>query len=141
MKARLFSTFVALLMVGCGGDTKKPAGDSLESNQSSAETAEVKTAQVPKINLDDKETLDGIIAEAIDSKNTQELDKDGDKLVYVQNQSTPYTGWRKRMDDNGQIRILSQYKDGRLDGLQIGWLEHGTEAGRRTFKNGEPISD
>ena len=43
MKKLLFTMFVALLMVGCGEDTKKPVGDSPESNQTSAETPPAKT--------------------------------------------------------------------------------------------------
>ena len=33
------------------------------------------------------------------------------------------------------------YKDGKWHGLQIVWYEDGTEMGRRTFKNGEPVED
>jgi len=108
MKNLLLTMFVALFMVGCGSPV-----------------------------FYDTKTLDEIIAEAIDFKNTQERGKDGDKLVYVQNQSTPYTGWRKRMDDNGQIRILSQYKDGRLDGLKTGWYENGDKKWEGNFKDGK----
>jgi formylglycine-generating enzyme required for sulfatase activity len=43
MKKLLVALFVALLMVGCGEDTKKPVGDSPESNQTSAETPPAKT--------------------------------------------------------------------------------------------------
>jgi len=51
MKKLLVIFIVALLMAGCGENTKKPAGDSLESNQSSAETPESKTAQDDKIKM------------------------------------------------------------------------------------------
>jgi formylglycine-generating enzyme required for sulfatase activity len=43
MNKLLAATFAALLMVGCGEDTKKPVGDSPESNQTSAETPPAKT--------------------------------------------------------------------------------------------------
>jgi formylglycine-generating enzyme len=43
MKKLLAAMLVALLMVGCGEDTKKPVGDSPESNQASAETPPAKT--------------------------------------------------------------------------------------------------
>ena len=45
------------------------------------------------IDLDDKETLDGIIAEAIDYKKLQRRGKEGKELLYAPNQQTPYTGW------------------------------------------------
>ena len=66
MKATLFAMFVALLMVGCGEDSKKPTEDSPESNESSADTPIVKSPEVGGIDLDDKETRVKIIAEAID---------------------------------------------------------------------------
>jgi cell division protein FtsB len=46
MKKLLAAMFVALLMVGCGEDSKKPGGDSPESNQSSAETPVAKTTSL-----------------------------------------------------------------------------------------------
>ena len=55
MKKLLAAMFVALLMVGCGEDTKKPAGDSPESNQSSAEIPPDKTAEVAKVVVDGDE--------------------------------------------------------------------------------------
>ena len=50
MKKLLTAMFVALLMVGCGGDDKS-GSDSPESNQTSAETTPVKPAAVAKIDL------------------------------------------------------------------------------------------
>ena len=55
--------FVALLMVGCGDP-----------------------------DLDDKETLDKVIAEAIDWLKL-EFNKKGEKLAHAPNQETPYMGW------------------------------------------------
>ena len=54
MKKLLAAMFVALLMVGCGEDTKKPAGDSPESNQTSAESPPAKTAEVGGIDFAEK---------------------------------------------------------------------------------------
>jgi hypothetical protein len=115
MKKLLAATFVALLMVGWKEDTKKPGGDSPESNRTSAETPPAKTAEVGGFDLDDKETLDGIIAEAIDGNTLQR--RGG--LVYVPNKQTPYTGWGKSMHPNGQIEMLAQIKDGKPDGPSI----------------------
>ena len=137
MKKLLVAMFVALLMVGCGEDSKKPGGYSPESNQSSAETPEAKIAQDDKIDLDDKETLEGIIAEAIDGNTLQEGGKEGEKLAYAPNQQTPFTGWVKSMWGNGQIASLRQYRDGQEDGLTKRWYKTGPKEMKITFKDGK----
>ena len=105
MKKLLTAMFVALLMVGCGEDTKKPAGDSPESNQTSAESPPAKTAEVGGIDLDDNETRNRIIAEAIDSGKLQRRQSEEaiaydtrrgwgfGTLAYAPNKQTPYSGW------------------------------------------------
>jgi antitoxin component YwqK of YwqJK toxin-antitoxin module len=108
MKKLLAAMFVALLMVGCGGP-----------------------------DLDDKETLDGIIAEAIVWGKLQERAKEGEKLAYAPNQETPYTGWAKEMNDNGQIEMLAQIKDGKLDGLLTEWYENGQKKLVGSLKDGK----
>ena len=52
MKKLLFAMFVALVMVGCG---EKPEEDSPESNQSAAETPQLKSPEIAKIDLEDNE--------------------------------------------------------------------------------------
>ena len=84
MSKLLAAMFVALLMVGCGDP-----------------------------DLDDKETLDGIIAEAIDKDKLQRRSKKGETLYHATSQQTPYTGWAKLMYDNGRVNGLLQYKDGK----------------------------
>ena len=155
MKKLLAAMFVALLMVGCGGDTKKPAGDSPESNQTSAESPPAKTAEVGYLWMD--VSLGKIIAEAIDSEKldpringrnrndfdlTELLDlldpfKTSVAVYFAPNQKTPYTGWAKWMYRNGRIGGLSQYKDGRLDGLSTDWHENGQKWKEGTNKNGK----
>jgi antitoxin component YwqK of YwqJK toxin-antitoxin module len=137
MNKLLAAMFVALLMVGCGGDTKKPAGDSPESNASLVETPPAKTAEVGGIDLDDKETQDKIIAEAIDYDKIQKRDKGGERLGYAPNEQTPYTGWAKGMHDNGQIKGLAQFKDGKPDGLETLWDENGQKEVEGHWKDGK----
>ena len=127
MKKLLVAMFVALLMTGCGGDTKKPGGDSPESNQSSGEVA--------KIDLDDPETRKRIIAEAIGGDKLQR-GKEGEEIDYAPNEQTPYSGWTKEMHSNGQIESLVQYKDGKRDGLDAGWYENGQKQWEGNYKDG-----
>ena len=129
MKELLTAMFVALLMVGCGSP-----------------------------DLDDKETLDKVIAEAIDMDTLQVRGK----LAHAPNQETPYTGWTKEMYDNGQIKVLVQIKDGKPviavswkpngekcpdtnlaygNGVVVVYNDDGTEAFRQTFKDGELVLD
>jgi hypothetical protein len=113
MKMLLAAMFVALLMVGCGEDTKKPAGDSPESNASLVETPPAKTAEVGGIDLDDNETRNRIIAEAIFYFQLRKLEKEGPELWYAPNQQTPYSGWAKMYHGRKkeQVRMLRQYRE------------------------------
>ena len=74
--------------------------------------------------LDDPETLDKIIAEAIDE----------DKLHDAPNKQTPYTGWLKEMHNNGQVRKLTQYKDGKKMALQVDGTRMGGGFGKITTR-------
>jgi hypothetical protein len=107
MKATLFALFVALFMVGCGGP-----------------------------DLDGPETLDGIIAEAIDVEALQKRGARGEELYYAPNEQTLYTGWSKEMHDNGQISMLAQFKDGEFDGLPTWWYPNGQKKTEANFKDG-----
>ena len=139
MKKLLAATFVALLMVGCGGGDS--GSDSPESNQSSAENPPAaKTAEVAKIDLDDNETLAKIITEAIDFNKLQNRGEKGEELLYAPNEQTPYTGWLKVMYGNGQINVLGQLKDGKEHGLWTWWYENGQKRSEHTYKDGKIVS-
>jgi hypothetical protein len=110
MKKLLAAMFVALLMVGWVVDEKQP---TTLTNQTSRQTHTEKTFQVEGVSLEDNENSNKIIAEAIDEVKLQQKGKEGEELRYASNQQTPYTGWAKLMYDNGQIKWLVQYKDGK----------------------------
>ena len=125
MKKLLAAMFVALLMVGCGEQALNAQTSKNEPGLS--------------IDLDDNETLEGIIAEAIDYKKLQRRGKEGKELLYAPNQQTPYTGWMKAMWGNGQIKGLVQYEDG--NGVVVWYKKDGTEDYRFTFKDGVKVED
>jgi antitoxin component YwqK of YwqJK toxin-antitoxin module len=108
MKITLFALFTALLMIGCGSP-----------------------------NVDDPETLDKIIAEAVEEDKLQKRGKEGEELFYAPNKQTPYTGWSKSMYDDGQIKSLVQYKDGKVDGLWIEWFANGQKEEEANYKDGK----
>ena len=138
MKKLLAAMFVALLMGGCGGEAKKPAEDSTESNASSVETPPAKTAEIGGIDLDDNETLAKIIAGAIDLDKLERRGKKGERADFAPNSQTPYTGWAKVMWGNGQIRAVGQYKDGKPEGFAIEWYRNGQKKSEENFKYGKP---
>ena len=122
MKKLLAAMFVALLMVGCGEEDDPRRGHS------------------PNTYLDDKETRNRIIAEAIDGDTLQMRGKEGEELYYAPNEQTPYTGWVKGMSlfDNGQVWYIVQYKDGKMDGLMNRWHKNGQKSAEVNFKAGNP---
>ncbi len=117
MRKLLAAMFVALLMVGCG-----------QSEEAVQEEA---------IDWDDLATLDKIIAGAIDNEKIQSRGEEGEKLVYAPNQQTPYSGWAKRMYDNGQIEWLFQFSDGKWDGPATAWYTNGQKKLEQIYKDGK----
>jgi hypothetical protein len=105
------------------------------SNQSPAEPPDAKPAQVGKIDLDDPETRKKIVAKAVRGKKLQFRGKEGEELAYAPNQQKPYTGWKKWIHDNGHLVGLSQFKNGKLDGLEALWYSNGQKKGEVTFWN------
>jgi len=117
MKAILISLSVALLMVGC--EESSTPSDPVDSPKA--------------IDLDDNETRDKIVAGAIDEDKLKGRGKE-DPYFYAPNQLMPYTGWARRMHDNGQILGLLQYKGGLYHGLSTFWHENGQKKNETTLK-------
>jgi len=150
----------ALLVTGLsiwllGGDEARP-----ESNGSAAPT-DAKPVPAREIDLEDlgtrqKIALDKIIAEAIDDSRLEWRGKEGEELYYASPHSPhsphsgpapiklseeikqkPYSGASKSMHENGQIRFLNQYKDGKQEGLAFWWYENGQKAWKSTWEDGK----
>jgi antitoxin component YwqK of YwqJK toxin-antitoxin module len=101
--------FVALLLAGCGG------------------------SDLP--DFDDKDTLDQIIAGAIDKDKIQRRGIEGEELSYAPNKQKPYTGWTKKMYDNGQVSTLIQFKDGERYGRCAVWYATGQKLEEYTYRD------
>ena len=97
-------------------------------------------AKLTEIDLGDPETLDKIIAEAIEYKKLQERGEEGEELHYAPDQNTPYTGWSKEMHDNGRINLLYQYKDGKRDGLVTRWYSNGQKRWEETHNEDKLVT-
>jgi antitoxin component YwqK of YwqJK toxin-antitoxin module len=90
--------------------------------------------------LDDKETRDKIIAEAIDDNKLEWRGKKALVLHYAQNQPKPYTGWAKWMHENGRIRMLFQFKDGKIVGTIDYYYLKGQKRSECAWKNGKLVT-
>ena len=129
MKKLLAAMFVALLMVVCV-ESSTPNVPTVPPNSDLDQLL----ARIA-IDLDNKETLEKIIAQARDGKNLQ---KRGEKeLWYFPDEQTPYTGWVKDMHKNGRIEGLVQVKAGKMSGLINVWYENGQKKAEGTFKDGK----
>ena len=48
-----------------------------------------------------------------------------------------YTGWAKNIHDDGQVRMLIQFKDGKPDGLNTSWYDNGQKEMEGNLKDGK----
>ena len=58
-----------------------------------------------------------------------------DGLLYLNDE--PYSGWAKMIHDSGQVQALSQFKDGKLDGLFTVWADNGQKVKEGILKDGK----
>ena len=159
MKKLLAAMFVALLMAGCGDSSTTSDSIPPPTNVGVGDSFET-------IDFDDNETLNRIIAEAIEdvvklgtSLRPEEVFKEiarsavargvdmrgmtGFELYCAPNTQTPYTGWVKRFHKNGRLRSLDQYKDGKMHGRKASWSDDGEleDLIGNVWKNGNPVWD
>lgn len=131
MKIIKLSQFIALLGIGCGGDNSE--SDSSESNHSYP----VESSKVTKIDLNDPEILNKIIAEAFDWNKLQQRGKEGEELWYTPNQQKPYTGLAKNIHENGQLLLFVQISEGKEVGIKTAWYKNGQKCWEESYKDGK----
>ena len=61
-------------------------------------------------------------------------------IIYLPNETKPFTGNNLCKYENGQIKSEGNYKDGKPDGKATYWHENGKIKGKVTFKDGKCIS-
>jgi antitoxin component YwqK of YwqJK toxin-antitoxin module len=83
-----------------------------------------------------KQTVLNPQPEGIDEDKLQKRGKEGEELSYAPNEQAPYTGWAKSIYDNGQIKDLRHFKDGKYDGLATHWYQHGQKESEANYKDG-----
>ena len=110
----LLPLFAALLVAGCGEKSPNEEAAAVEPLGDSA--------------------IDKALKEAVDFDSLEERES----LFYQNNE--PFSGWIKGMYDSGQVRTLSHFIDGKLDGPSTAWHENGQKAAEGTYKDGEIVS-
>jgi antitoxin component YwqK of YwqJK toxin-antitoxin module len=127
MKNLILACLVALLM-GCSPEKKAedqstsavldPKTSSFADGKGASQESEPLSDKGP--DLDDPKVLEEILEEAVESLEVG------------------FSGWRRIDHANGKLSSLSQFRDGRLDGLQTGWHENGKKRIRIRMKDGRP---
>ena len=65
------------------------------------------------------------------------FETDGQNIVFLLNETNPYTGKYLCKYDNGQKEKEGRYKDGRLTGKWTVWYESGQKESEANYKNGK----
>ena len=118
MKFILPFTFLFILMFGC----ESPKLDDTTLHGSI---------------LDNPETLQDILKDAIEEDKLRIRSKDRESLHYKPNEQTPFTGWSKKTYDNGKVKLLTQMEDGKQNGLFAYWYENGQKGLETYYKDGK----
>ncbi len=135
---KLFPLLSCLLLIGCGeknesGANAVAATDSGGDNQAAgnqteepsvdvekpppaespvAESPSEEPSETPK-SLSDAD-IESLLEEAVDNDSLQE--RNG--FLYQANESEPYSGWVKYVNDSGQVAGLLQFKGGERHGTR-----------------------
>ena len=141
----------AVALIGCGEKKETDAG-SVEASESasenptgepSADTAKHPPAESPVAESPSEEPsgdtpnslsdadVERLLKEAVDMESLEERDD----LAYQDNK--PYSGWAKMIRDSGQVQALSQFKDGKPDGLFTVWAYNGQKVKEGILKDGK----
>jgi len=88
--------------------------------------------------LSDPEVLEEAKADAVELFTLWKASKGG--LPSLPNTDKPYSGFAKHSYENGQVKMLIQLKDGKLDGLRTHWYMNGQKSSEENIKDDKLIS-
>ena len=88
-------------------------------------------------NLDDLEVRKKIIEQAVEFDSVKKAN--GSRQFFKPLELSPYRGggWGALYYSNRNIKVLYQLKDGKQDGLTIGWYENGQKKAEVNYKDGK----
>ena len=145
MKATLFAMFVALLMVGCGGEAQNRAKKKFESQMAANKLNEelLRNRMDPNVNETRKTssafrdlTLEQLLEEVSMRQENFPEGKAFPSSSSSYNNSKHHrlkTSWY----ENGQKESVINFKDGDPDGPWTEWYENGRKEGEGSFKDGK----
>ena len=82
-------------------------------------------------------SLLGAEPKVVSFEKLQKRGKAGSQLIYITNQNSPFTGKAIGLFENGQKRVETSYRDGKLEGLFRWWYENGQKKAERNYKAGK----
>ena len=86
----------------------------------------------------EKQLSDSAIKKALDEAVENDSLQERNGIYYRPNESEPYRGWVKLMhNDSEQVKSLAQCRDGRPNGLFMGWHENGQKVKEGMMKDGK----
>ncbi|MDC0200980.1 toxin-antitoxin system YwqK family antitoxin [Verrucomicrobia bacterium] len=133
---------VTILAVGCGGKDES----TTETKPVEEKVQEVKEEGKPEEPLvETKPELEGVNQDELDRRadkgvNQDELDRNGENpnfTYFIKGSDTPYTGKVFELYENGQKMSEFLFKDGKRDGLSIGWYDNGQKGLEANYKDGK----
>ena len=101
-----------------------------------------KSKIIEAIKINDPPVMSELLSPVADAKpelegvNDDELEYRGD-ILYLKDSDTPYTGKAINFWENGQKSGEINVKNGREDGLWVGWHKNGQKSSEGNFKNGK----
>ena len=90
--------------------------------------------------LSDPKKLVEVLELALPVERIPVTAKDGERLLFMLDRRTPFTGWSKKLHANGKIDDLIHYKDGKQDGPWNRWYENGQRQYDFLMKQGKMVS-
>ena len=121
-------------MFGCAEPSVSPDSETSNTPKISDSTK--------AIDLDDNESLNRILAEAIDLDALRTFSASGRLFYYSpdQNKSNTgllYSGWGKELYGNGKVCRLGQFVDGNINGIWAEWHYNGQKEVQSIIKEGK----
>ena len=121
---------IAILTVGCGAKDEsttetKPVEEKVVEVKEEVKTEESVTETKPK-------------PEGVNHNELKERGEYPDIIQYLKGSDTPYTGKAFDLHPNGELSSVYTYKNGKQDGLLVGWHTNGQKEVEGNFKDGIP---
>tara|TARA_Y100000588_G_scaffold385340_1_gene478509 strand:- start:734 stop:1318 length:585 start_codon:yes stop_codon:yes gene_type:complete len=116
---------IATFAVGCSGKNEpttetKPVEEKVQEVKEEAKTEEPLAETNPE--------LEGVTKKELENR---------EGIDYLKGSDTPYTGKVFALYENGKKKQEGNLKDGKMDGLWVGWHENGKKAVEGNFKDGK----